>query len=43
MAIDEASSCCGSDPNSVVIEPEARGVVTSFDEYVAHYELVHGV
>jgi heme-degrading monooxygenase HmoA len=31
------------DPSKAVVEPEARAVLTSFDEYVTHYEVIHGV
>ena len=27
---------------SAVVEPEARAVLSSFDDFVAHYEVVHG-
>jgi uncharacterized protein len=32
----------GTDPNNAVVEPDARAVLTSFDEHVTHYEVVHG-
>jgi heme-degrading monooxygenase HmoA len=32
-----------TEPNKAVIEPEARAVLTSFDEHVTHYEVVHGI
>jgi heme-degrading monooxygenase HmoA len=30
----------GSEPNKAVVEPEARAVLASFDEYVTHFEVV---
>src|SRR6516225_1458950 len=33
----------GPDPNKAVVEPEARAVLTSFEEYVTHFEVVHGI
>jgi heme-degrading monooxygenase HmoA len=33
----------GPDPNLAVVEPEARAFLSSFDEYVTHYEWVRGV
>ena len=33
----------GPEPNKAVVEPEARAVLTSFDEYVTHFEVVHGI
>jgi hypothetical protein len=32
----------GPEPNKAVVEPEARAVLTSFNEYVTHFEIVHG-
>jgi heme-degrading monooxygenase HmoA len=33
----------GPDPNKAVVEPEARSLLTSFDENVIHYEVIHRV
>src|SRR5215469_7210508 len=33
----------GSEPNRAVVEREARAVLTSFDEYVTHFEVVEGM
>ena len=33
----------GLEPNKAVVEPEAKAVLTSFDEHVTHYEVVHGL
>ncbi len=33
----------GPEPNEAVVEPEARAILTSFDEYVTHFEVVHGI
>lgn len=30
----------GPEPNKAVVEPEARAVLTSFDEHVTHFEVV---
>src|SRR6516164_11839814 len=30
----------GPDPNKAVVEPEARAALTSFDDYVTHFEVV---
>jgi len=32
----------GQEPNKAVVEPEARAVLTSFDEYVTHFQVVDG-
>jgi heme-degrading monooxygenase HmoA len=32
----------GDDPEVAVVEPNARAVLSSFDEFVRHYQLVHG-
>jgi uncharacterized protein len=31
----------GAEPEKAVVEPEARAILTSFDESVAHFEVVH--
>ena len=31
----------GVDPEKAVVEPEARAVLTSFDDSVLHFEVVH--
>ena len=33
----------GPDPNKAVVQPEARALLTSFDENVIHYEVIHRV
>jgi len=33
----------GAEPNKAVVEPEARAILTSFDESVDHFEIVHAV
>ena len=30
----------GTEPNKAVVEPEARAALTSFDDFVTHYEVV---
>ena len=32
----------GVEPDKAVVEPEARAVLTSFDDLVTHFEVVHG-
>ncbi|MFY9905603.1 MAG: YciI-like protein [Terriglobales bacterium] len=32
----------GANPDKAVVEPEARAVLSSFDESVTHFEVVHG-
>jgi heme-degrading monooxygenase HmoA len=32
----------GPEPDKAVVEPEARAVLTSFDEYVTHFDVVEG-
>jgi heme-degrading monooxygenase HmoA len=33
----------GTPPEKAVVEPEARAVLTSFDDFAAHFEIVHCV
>ncbi len=33
----------GPEPTKAVVEPEARAVLTNLDEYVTHFEVVHGI
>lgn len=33
----------GVEPNKAVVEPEARAALTSYDEYVTHFEVVDGI
>ena len=33
----------GPDPNKAVVEPEARAVLTGFDECVTHFDVVDGM
>lgn len=32
----------GPEPDKAVVEPEARAILTSFEEYVTHFEVVDG-
>jgi len=32
----------GENPDKAVVEPEARAALTSFDEYVTHFEIIQG-
>ena len=33
----------GAKPDKAVVEPEARAVLTDFDEYVTHFEVIDGL
>lgn len=33
----------GPEPDTAVVEPEARALLTSFDEYVTHFEVVDAI
>ena len=33
----------GPEPNKAVVEREAGAILTSFDEFVTHFEVVHGM
>jgi heme-degrading monooxygenase HmoA len=32
----------GNDPNTAVVAPEARAVLTEFDDFATHYDVVYG-
>ena len=42
-SIEAIRQFAGPEPNKAVVEPEARAVLTSFDEYVTHFEVVRGM
>ena len=42
-SIEAIQKFTGPEPNKAVVEPEARAVLTSFDEYVTHFEVVRGM
>jgi heme-degrading monooxygenase HmoA len=42
-SIEAIRKFAGPEPNKAVVEPEARAVLTSFDEYVTHFEVVRGM
>ena len=42
-SIETVRKFAGSDVDQAVVEPEARAVLTDFDETVAHYEIVKGI
>jgi uncharacterized protein len=39
--MDAIRRFAGSEPERAVIEPEARAALTEFDDFVAHFEVVH--
>lgn len=39
-SMDAVRRFAGTEPDKAVVEPEARAVLTSFDEYVTHFEVV---
>lgn len=41
-SIETVRQFAGSDPNVAVVEPEARQALSSFDEFVRHYEVAYG-
>lgn len=40
QSIDAIRRFAGPEPDKAVIEPEARAVLTSFDEYVTHFSVI---
>jgi heme-degrading monooxygenase HmoA len=40
-SMDAVRRFAGADPNRAVIEPDARAVLTSFDDFVAHFEVIY--
>ena len=41
-SMEAVGKFAGPEPNKAVVEPEARSILTSFDEHVTHFEIVHG-
>lgn len=39
QSMDAVRAFAGSDPQRAVVEPEARAVLASFDDRVAHYDV----
>ena len=40
-SMDAVRKFAGPDPERAVVEPEARAVLSSFDDFVRHFELAH--
>ena len=40
-SMDAIRKFAGGDPESAVVEPEARAVLSDFDDFVRHYEITH--
>ena len=40
-SLDSIKAFAGDDPEVAVVEPEARAVLATFDDFVSHYELAH--
>jgi len=40
-SMDAVRNFAGDDPDKAVVEPEARAVLTAFDESVTHFEVIH--
>jgi heme-degrading monooxygenase HmoA len=41
-SMEAVKGFAGPEPNKAVVEPEAQAFLTTFDEYVTHFEVVHG-
>ena len=39
-SMESVKKFAGAEPDKAVVEPEAQAVLTSFDEYVTHYEVI---
>jgi heme-degrading monooxygenase HmoA len=39
-SMDAVRRFAGNEPNRAVVEPDARAVLTSFDDFVTHFEVV---
>jgi heme-degrading monooxygenase HmoA len=39
-SMDAVQRFAGAEPNRAVVEPEARAVLASFDDFVTHFEVV---
>jgi heme-degrading monooxygenase HmoA len=40
-SMDAVRSFAGTDPETAIVEPEARAVLAEFDNFARHYEVVH--
>ena len=40
-SMDAVGKFAGAEPDKAVVEPEARAILTSFDNWVTHFEVVH--
>jgi heme-degrading monooxygenase HmoA len=41
-SMDAVRRFAGADMERAVVEPEAQSVLSGFDEFVTHFEIVHG-
>lgn len=41
-SLDSIKAFAGDDLDVAVVEPEARAVLAEFDQFVRHYDVVHG-
>ena len=42
-SIESIKRFAGEDPETAVVEPDARAVLSSFDSFVRHYEIANAV
>jgi heme-degrading monooxygenase HmoA len=40
-SMDAARKFAGAEANRAVVEPDARAVLTSFDDFVTHFDVIH--
>jgi len=40
-SMDAVRKFAGPEPDRAVVEPDARGVLTSFDDFVTHFDVIH--
>ncbi|HZB91069.1 MAG TPA: hypothetical protein VE397_06485 [Stellaceae bacterium] len=40
-SIDAVKQFAGQDPEIAIVEPEARAVLSAFDEFARHYKVAH--
>lgn len=41
-SLDAVKAFAGPEPDVAVVEPEARAVLTDFDDFVRHYDVAYG-
>ena len=41
-SLDSIRTFAGDDPETAVVEPEARAVLAEFDDFARHYEVASG-